>query len=280
MGILDGLFRRSRRVTELQSTLSLERCGGGLRFQAANVQGIGDREDQEDSFALLNASDAAALRREGLFAVVADGMGGMADGRAVSQGAVEALLQLFSAIRPEGDVPRQLREGVFAASDGLFERFLGRGGTTAVAVRIFDNALHWISVGDSAIFLKRSGGVFQLNREHTCLNDLYLRELEQEPVDKGRAEGHEDARRLTAFVGMQDLRTADQSLRPLPLEPGDTLLLCSDGISGVLSPAELLEAMSLSPQEGCALLETMVLEKGVPEQDNYTGILISCQSAK
>ena len=274
MGILDGLFPRRRRVTEDQETVKLE--GGGIRFQAANVQGMGDREGQEDSFALLNAADAAAVRREGLFAVVADGMGGMADGKAVSEGAVDALLQLFHALREEGDVPRQLREGVFAASDGLFQRFMGRGGTTVVAVRIFKGALHWISVGDSAIFLKRNGGVFQLNREHTCLNDLYLQALMEEPVDKAGAETHEDARRLTAFVGMRDLQTADQSLRPLPLKPGDVLLLCSDGISGVLTPAELLEAMSLPPQEGCALLETMVLEKGVPEQDNYTGVMIAC----
>ena len=53
------------------------------------------------------------------------------------------------------------------------------------------------------------------------------------------------------------------------------LLLCSDGISGVLSPPELKEAMSLEPDAGCALLETMVLEKQILEQDNYTGILIA-----
>ena len=60
----------------------------------------------------------------------------------------------------------------------------------------------------------------------------------------------------------------------LHLEPGDGILLCSDGISGVLTPPELLEAMTLEPDEGCALLERMVLEKGIPEQDNYTGVLL------
>ena len=72
------------------------------------------------------------------------------------------------------------------------------------------------------------------------------------------------------------LERVDYSLRPLPLQAGDRILLCSDGISGILSPAELLEAMSLKPDAGCALLETMVREKDLPEQDNYTGILISC----
>ena len=68
----------------------------------------------------------------------------------------------------------------------------------------------------------------------------------------------------------------DYSLRPLPLQAGDRILLCSDGISGVLSPPELMEAMALEPDRGCSLLESMVLEKNLPEQDNYTGIIISC----
>ena len=60
--------------------------------------------------------------------------------------------------------------------------------------------------------------------------------------------------------------------------PGDVLLLCSDGISGVLTPAELREAMCLPPDAGCRLLETLVLEKGLPAQDNFTGTMISIQS--
>ena len=78
-------------------------------------------------------------------------------------------------------------------------------------------------------------------------------------------------------MGIDRLTEVDGSLRPLPLQSGDVLLLCSDGISGVLTPPELMEAMRLAPDEGCALLETLVLEKQVPEQDNYTGIMISCK---
>ena len=104
-----------------------------------------------------------------------------------------------------------------------------------------------------------------------------LRELEQEPIQKERAEQDEDARRLTAFVGMDRLDRADQSLRPWHLQPGDVVLLCSDGISGVLTVPELKEAMSVPPDEGCRLLETMVAEKALPAQDNYTGVLIAYQ---
>ena len=132
-------------------------------------------------------------------------------------------------------------------------------------------------MGDSAIYLARDGGVFQLNREHTCLNQLYLQELEQPVIDKAQAEQDEDARRLSSFIGIDRLAEVDLNLRPLTLKRGDALLLCSDGISEVLTPPELLEAMTLAPKEGADLLEHMVLEKGVPEQDNYTGILIACR---
>ena len=277
--MFDRLFGRSRRVTEDSATVELDRPKGPA-LRVGNVQGIGARERQEDSFAICNVSDPEALAQHGLFAVVADGMGGMSDGNEASEAAVEAMVQLFRSLLEEGDIPRQLREGVLAVSDGIFQRFQGRGGTTAVAVRILGDTLHWLSVGDSAIFLKRGECVFQLNREHTCLNDLYLQELRREPIQKERAERDEDARRLTAFVGMDRLDRADQSLRPWRLKPGDVILLCSDGISGVLTAPELKEAMSLPPDEGCHLLETMVGEKALPAQDNYTGVLIAYQSDK
>ena len=277
MGMLDRLFRRQRRVTEENPTMERPQEQRAPALRLGNVQGVGQRDRQEDSFAVLNASNAQELERRGLFAVVCDGMGGMEDGKDASEAAIDGFLQLFQSLLDEGDVPQQLREGTLAVSDGIFQRFAGRSGTTVVAVRIFHETLHWLSVGDSAVFLKRGEGVFQLNEEQTCLNDLYRQELQEDVIQKSRVEENEDARRLTAFVGMQNLEAVDQSLRPWRLKRGDAILLCSDGISGILSPAELREAMSLPPDEGCRLLETFVEEKRLPGQDNYTGILILYQ---
>lgn len=278
MGRIADLFRRSRKVTEDMPTARMAPPASTAPILAGNVQGIGAREGQEDSFALMNAADPEAFARQGLFAVVADGMGGLEDGKAVSEGAVSGFLQLFQTLNPEGDIPEQLLNGVRAINDALVQRFGGRGGTTAVAVRIFRDQLHWVSVGDSSIFLMRSGGVFQVNREHTRLNQLYLAELGREPSDKTRAEADPDGRRLSAFLGMPGLREVDRNLRSFSLLPGDVLLLCSDGISGVLTPPELMEAMRLPPDEGCRLLETLVREKSLPEQDNFTGTMIAIPS--
>lgn len=277
MGLFEALFRRPRRVTDDSSTMELAQETDGMLFRVANIQGIGQRERQEDSFAVLNAANPGQRERQGLFAVVCDGMGGMEDGKLASQCAVETFAELFQNRNPDLPMPQWMEACAHTISDYVFQRFSGASGTTLVAVHIQNRMLHWVSVGDSAIFLLRDGGVFQLNQEHTFLNELYARELEQEVICKARAEQDEDARRLTSFVGINRLEDVDQSLQPLPLRKGDRLLLCSDGVSGVLTPAELLEVMSLEPEEGCALLETMILEKQVPAQDNYTGILISCE---
>ena len=246
-------------------------------LRLANVQGQGDRERQEDSFALVNPAHGELRDRQGLLALVADGMGGMEGGRQASEWAADFFVQLFRERDPKRSVPEWFYQSVHVVSDSVYRQFGGRSGTTLVAVHLLEDRLHWLSVGDSAIYLARDGGVFQLNREHTCLNQLYLQELEQPVIDKARAEQDEDARRLTSFVGIDRLAEVDLNLRPLTLKRGDALLVCSDGISGVLTPPELLEAMTLAPKEGAELLEHMVLEKGVPGQDNYTGILIACR---
>ena len=281
MGLFDALFRRSRPVESIPVQPAAEPDApeetGPPAIRVANLQGIGEREEQEDSFAMLNATALAELSSQGLFALVADGMGGMEGGRQASEWAADVFIQRFRERDPKRSVPEWFYQSVHVVSDSVYRQFGGRSGTTLVAVHLLEDRLHWLSVGDSAIYLARDGGVFQLNREHTCLNQLYLQELEQPVIDKARAEQDEDARRLTSFVGIDRLAEVDLNLRPLTLKRGDALLLCSDGISGVLTPPELLEAMSLPPEESAALLEHMVLEKGIPGQDNYTGILIACQ---
>lgn len=281
MGLFDALFRRSRPAESMPVQPAAEPDApeetGPLAIRVANLQGIGEREEQEDSFAVLNATALAELSSQGLFALVADGMGGMEGGRQASEWAADFFVQLFRERDPKRSVPEWFYQSVHAVSDSVYRQFGGRSGTTLVAVHLLEDRLHWLSVGDSAIYLARDGGVFQLNREHTCLNQLYLQELEQPVIDKARAEQDEDARRLTSFVGIDRLAEVDLNLRPLTLKRGDALLVCSDGISGVLTPPELLEAMTLAPKEGADLLEHMVLEKGVPGQDNYTGILIACR---
>lgn len=281
MGLFDALFRRSRPAESMPVQPAAEpdapEEAGPMTILVANLQGLGEREEQEDSFAVLNATDPADLAGYGLFALVADGMGGMEGGKQASEWAASFFIQLFRERNLKKDIPEWFYQSVHTISGSVYQQFGGRSGTTLAAVHLLGEQLYWLSVGDSAIYLAREGGVFQLNQEHTCLNQLYLQELDQPVIDKARAENDEDTRRLTSFVGIDRLTEVDLNLQPLALQRGDALLLCSDGISGVLTPPELLEAMTAPPDDGVKLLERMVMEKSVPGQDNYTGILIACQ---
>ncbi len=264
-------------MTEHTKTRETVRCVRRLSYQAANLQMIGARERQEDSFAILNAMDVTQILQYGLFAIVADGMGGMQDGRQVSEAAVAECIDLFHSLDRGGNIPGQLCDGMYTANDRLYTRFSGQGGTTAVLGLFYNEHLYWASVGDSAIYLKRGNGLYQLNKEHTYCNELYLGELYKETIDKERVEENEDGVRLTAFLGMDSLTEVDYNKRPLRLKTGDTLLFCSDGISGTLCEDEIKHALSLAPSEACACLNDGILQKGRRNQDNYTGLIIQCQ---
>ena len=127
------------------------RAEGPLALRIANVQGQGDRERQEDSFAIANAADAALQAGQGLLALVADGMGGMEDGKGASQWAAERFLQLFQEREGE-DIPGWSYRSAHAVSDEVFRQFGGRSGTTLVAVHIQGERLHWLS----GLFLTRT----------------------------------------------------------------------------------------------------------------------------
>lgn len=264
-----GLFNRKRPRKRPPERL--------LSYQVANLQGIGTRERQEDSFAFANALDVTEMRRKGLFAIVADGMGGLSNGKLVSDACVKSILAGFSEMDREGSLPQQLRDCVLSTSEQLYAQFQGDGGTTLVGALIFQENLHWISVGDSYIYLKRGDGLYRLNREQNLRTQMYLELIRSGDLDPTEADRDPDGPRLSEFLGRDALTDIDQSLLPLPLENGDRLLLCSDGVAGGLSEAAILACLGAErPDEACRRLETEIKALEWVHQDNYTALVIQC----
>ena len=268
-----GLFRRRKKEAPPPSPPPPVRL---LSYRAANLQGVGTRPRQEDSFAFVNAMDVTAIRQKGLLAVVADGMGGMEDGKLVSQAAVSLISQGFASLDRSAPLGEQLRGLVLAANGELYRRFQGAGGTTLVACLIYDERLWWASVGDSYLYLKRGEGLYRLNRDQNYRASLYLEAVRAGTLSSGEADGDPDGHRLSEFLGKETLGELDCSLRPLPLEDGDRLLLCSDGVGGVLSGDELSACLSGDPHSACAAMEAGIRAAGRAHQDNYTALVLSC----
>ena len=267
-----GLFNRRKKQPE-QPEEPVRR----LSYQVANLQGLGARERQEDAFAFANALDVTEIRRKGLLAAVADGMGGLSDGKLVSEAAIAGLLQAFENLDREGNLPAQLRHAVSAINERLYETFGGSGGTTLVAALCYEERLYWVSVGDSFLYLQRGGALFRLNGEHNYRNELYLEAIRQDRLEHAAADADPDGARLTSFLGDSAVRQVDQNLRPLRLQAGDVLLLCSDGVGAVLGEGELLAALcSGTPQQTCRRMEEKIENLHRAGQDNYTALVVSC----
>ena len=251
-----------------------ERC---LSYRGANLQGIGARAEQQDAFAFVNLLDVTSIREQGILAVVADGMGGMEGGAYAGQTAVQHIREAFQAMDRTVSFYGQLANAFQEASRVIFGKLRGTGGTTAVACVIYDEKLWFASVGDSFLYLKRGGELYRLNSEQTILHEQYLDAIREHNVRSGAVEPDEESRSVSGFLGMGHIPDIDGFRRPFPLEDGDLLLLCSDGVAGVLTEEDLMFALAHPlPQEMCMDLERMILAKKRRYQDNYTALLLQC----
>jgi serine/threonine protein phosphatase PrpC len=158
------------------------------------------------------------------------------------------------------------------ANARIHERYREAGGTTLIVARITEGELWFASVGDSNIFLARAGRLFELNRRHEFLYDLYERVLDG-LLSLEDAQGNAQAKALSSFIGSGSLRI-DHSRRTFPLDSGDVLVICSDGLSDTLTPAQILETTQLSARECSLALEDLIEAAALPNQDNYTAIIV------
>ncbi|MDE7339684.1 MAG: serine/threonine-protein phosphatase [Lachnospiraceae bacterium] len=266
--------KRERTVQESVPVTGKKRL---LSYQVANLQGIGSRERQEDSFSIANAFDVMEIKEKGLLFVVCDGMGGMKDGRLASETAVASIRDSFLAMDRKRDIAGQLKESIFLAADEVRNRLDGAGGSTVVAGIIFDERLYYASVGDSYLYLRRGNDLYRLNREQNLCHEKYLESIRSGNLNPREAEESQDAAALTQFLGMVGFCQVDCSVRPLPLREGDVLLACSDGVGAVLDEREIWNALNFSSTQAmCQQLEQGIFAHAKKNQDNYTALAVKC----
>jgi len=249
-----------------------------------NAQHIGGREQQEDSFGFSAFDQEDLIRKRGYLAIVADGMGGMTAGREASGIAVQAFLKYYQDLSVEGSIPHLLRASVLHANERVCHYaesvgLEGRVGTTLIAAVIKEHHLYWLSVGDSRIYLFRNQELIQLTEDHVYANELY-EEVARGKLSKEDVEEDPQKDALTSFVGLQELVHVDVNIKPFPLEAGDRILLCSDGVYGFLTEQEMIDSLKESRQGVCQAIIQKVMEKGHPYQDNATVALLDLQETE
>lgn len=235
-------------------------------LEIANLQGLGQREQQQDAFGI---SPANRYETDGILAVLCDGMGGMAEGQRIACQTTACLLNAFPFPEPAvTSVPKLIS----TCTETIYQQFYGHGGCTLVAAWISGNQLQFWSVGDSDLFLLREHQLYALNTRQEFQKDLLLRSFHGAfPIEEAFSDPQAGA--LSQYIGKEEV-TPDRTYIPLSLFPGDVLLLCSDGISDPLTLKQIREAMELPVQDCCSTLEAAIRTAALPTQDNYTAIVL------
>jgi len=252
-----------------------------IRSLAAGLTDVGRQRKHNEDTILIRAE-------LGLFAV-ADGMGGHNAGDVASKLAATSLGNFFEATdTPIGVAPvdlpedygalapaaRRLAAGVRKANLDVFtisnthQQHHGMG-STMVAIHIRPTGeVHVGHVGDSRAYRIRDGEILQLTRDHSLINDALEMKPDLLPEEIARLPKNI----ITRALGMKDVVKVD--IRTELAAPGDVYLLCSDGLTGMVPDAQILEVVSLTddPQEACELLIAEANDAG--GTDNISALVV------
>jgi protein phosphatase len=227
------------------------------------------RTNNEDSFGYWEPEDDGQFLRKGRVAVVADGMGGYEGGQEASRLAVETLVAVYRDFG--GDDPQEaLVEALQAAHEQIRQYSFAHPelwgmGTTCTAAAIVQDALYYVHVGDTRLYLIRDGQITKVTRDHSYVGRL----VEAGMISQEQAENHPQRNILTAALGTNPDLIMDSPGHPEPLRPEDVLLICSDGLWGQVRDSEILDAVeNKSAEQAGRELIKLARERGGP--DNIT----------
>ncbi|MDW8250782.1 MAG: Stp1/IreP family PP2C-type Ser/Thr phosphatase [Myxococcales bacterium] len=254
-----------------------------VRLEAAGKTDPGRiREQNEDSILL-----APELQ---LF-LVCDGMGGHATGHIASKLAVKSIHNFFEATAQipldepphldDGDASaegRRLASAIRKANRDIYEISTSHEGhkgmgSTVVALHIHEDTAILAHTGDSRCYLLRDGELRRLTRDHSLHNEALALKPDLSPEKLAKLPKNV----VTRALGMKDKIQVE--LGSLPVQPGDTLLLCSDGLYNMVKEEDIAEVLGLQEdlKESCDLLVAMANDAG--GTDNISVVLVRVEEA-
>ena len=185
---------------------------------------------------------AGRIGDNAVFAVVCDGMGGANAGNIASENAVRSISEFVIRSYRDGmtneEIEKTVKNAVISANIELYDmsvsdKALNGMGTTAVLAFVYGNTAVIAHVGDSRIYLVNSG-IKQLTRDHSVVQSL----IESGKITPEDAKVHPRKNVITRALGAEEDVAVDSDC--LTLSDGDTLLLCSDGLTNFLEDKDIL----------------------------------------
>jgi serine/threonine protein phosphatase PrpC len=230
------------------------------------------RQQNQDVYYLSITEDSLAV------AVVCDGMGGAKAGNVASTLALDTFVDAFrhQADPPRGERGQMLLDAAEKANSAVFYRAgtdpdcMGMG-TTMVAALVEGDMAYILNIGDSRCYQITQGGITRVTRDHSVVEDL----VSQGQITPEEARLHPRKNLITRALGAEARIRAD--IYRQKVAQGEYLLLCSDGLSNVVTDQEILyEILHGGEAEGCCdRLLRIAMDRGAP--DNVTVVLLQAQ---
>ncbi len=255
--------------------------GSMLEIEFAQLSDVGRvRPHNEDYLGHFAPSGHAQARSHGWLFALADGVGGHEKGEVASQAAIESMLEGFRRAPKNEPLTSLLHELVQTANARVFETAVATGisgagmATTLVACALRYDRATVAHVGDSRCYLIRQGKATLLTDDHTVVNEqVKLGLLSAEEAAEGETR-HVLSRSLggSLFVGVE---TSE-----VQMLPGDVLLLCSDGLHGSVTPADIAQTIGCQPELKGAAQTLVELANQRDGNDNISVQLIRVRSVE
>lgn len=208
--------------------------------------------------------------------VVADGMGGHLGGEVASRLAVEAIQKHCQENR-HASARELLDKAINISSREIYKSSkenseLSGMGTTVAALLFEGTDIAYIGqVGDSRVYMVRDDNIWQLTEDHSLLNE----EIRSGRLAAGQVANFQFKNVITRSVGYEDHVAVDIYRRKV--QPGEMFLLCTDGLSGLVQPNEILhEIRKNGPENALSSLVELANVRG--GDDNITALIVGIQS--
>jgi len=240
-----------------------------MQIEYAKVSALGDRQDNQDRAAVVVSEHAAIM-------LVFDGMGGHADGAIAAEVGMQTVQDLFTSSKlplfdPQGflymALSRAHDEVVKLGADHAIDF---RPRATCAVCLVQESGAWWAHIGDSRIYHMRDGRVLSRSRDHSHVEVL----IQEGAITEEEALDHPMRNFVECCIG-GDLPVPDMSITPKqPLRPGDTLLVCSDGLWSGLSDQDMAEIGVPGDKnlaDNLKKLSMKALGANAPYSDNTTG---------
>ncbi|MCD8347100.1 MAG: Stp1/IreP family PP2C-type Ser/Thr phosphatase [Lachnospiraceae bacterium] len=232
-----------------------------------SVTDIGKRRASNQDF--IYASDQPVGNLPNLM-IVADGMGGHNAGDLASRYTVESMIEYLGQAQEKRPIPL-LSEAIHFANDRVIEKAstdkaLEGMGTTVVAAVVKDGYLYVANVGDSRLYLMDQE-ISQITRDHSLVEEM----VRMGELQRKDARSHPDKNVITRAIGVKSPVRVD--FFDVKLEPGDHILLCSDGLTNMVEDEEILQIVKKchSPKEAAQHLVNEANKNG--GKDNISVVL-------